>query len=86
LRDEETETRTGKVWLDFGNTGQAGAAFYVYNGKKPGDNPRRYTVSAGDTLSDYWMTADTQGAYELTMSRREIYLFRCPIPVQRPAA
>jgi phospholipase C len=74
LRDEETETIRGKVWIDFANTGRAGAAFYVYNGKKPDHNPRRYTVSAGDMLSDYWETSDTQGAYELTVDGPNGYL------------
>jgi phospholipase C len=74
LRDEETETIRGKVWIDFANTGRAGAAFYVYNGKKPDHNPRRYTVSAGDMLSDYWETADAQGAYELTVHGPNGYL------------
>ena len=53
-----------KVWIDFSNTGKAGAAFYVYNGAKPDDNPRRYTVSPADTLSDYWITS---GPYDLTV-------------------
>ena len=74
LRDEENETITDKVWIDFANTGKAGAAFYVYNGKKPADNPRRYTVSAGDTLSDYWLTSDTQRAYDLTVHGPNGYL------------
>jgi phospholipase C len=72
LRDEENETV--KVWIDLANTGKAGAAFYVYDSKKPADHPRRYTVSAGDTLSDYWLTSDTQGAYELTVHGPNGYL------------
>jgi phospholipase C len=74
LSDKETETISGKVWIDFANTGKAGVAFYVYSGKKPNDNPRRYTVSAGDMLSDYWEAADAQGAYELTVHGPNGYL------------
>jgi phospholipase C len=49
-----------RVTLDFINKGTAGAAFYIYNGISPTDEPRRYTVSAGDTLSDYWSTVEGQ--------------------------
>jgi phospholipase C len=74
MGDTETETISGKVWIDFANTGKAGAAFYVYNDKRPHDTPRRYTISAGDILSDYWETANTQGAYELTVHGPNGYL------------
>ena len=67
LRDQETDAITDKVWIDFANTGESGAAFYVYDGKKPNDNPRRYTISAGDTLSDHWLTSETQGSYDLSV-------------------
>jgi phospholipase C len=67
LKDQQTHTVGEKVWLDFANTGESGAAFYVYDGRRPEDNPRRYTVSAGDSLSDYWPTTDTQGAYDLSV-------------------
>jgi phospholipase C len=71
LSDEESAA-PGKVWIDFANTGKAGAAFYVYNGAKPHDNPRRYTVSAADTLSDYWLMA--QEPYDLTVYGPNGYL------------
>jgi phospholipase C len=58
------ETVAGKVWIDFANSGKAGAALYVYNGAKPDSNPRRYTVSAADTLSDYWLISES---YDLTV-------------------
>ena len=67
LRDEETHTVGPKVWIDFANTGESGAAFYVYNDKKRDESPRRYTISAGDSLSDYWLTSDTQGSYDLSL-------------------
>jgi phospholipase C len=66
LRDK-THGIQDKVWIDFANRGESGAAFYVYNGKKPNDNPRRYTVAADDQLSDYWPTSDTHGGYDLTV-------------------
>ncbi|MHB1021150.1 MAG: phosphocholine-specific phospholipase C [Acidobacteriaceae bacterium] len=61
------ETSEQKFWIDFANTGKAGAAFYVYNGIQPNDPPRRYAVSAGDTLSDYWLNSDAQDAYDLSV-------------------
>jgi phospholipase C len=67
LRDQQTHSVGEKVWIDFANTGDSGAAFYVYDGKRPDDNPRRYTISAGDSFSDYWLTADTQGLYDLSL-------------------
>jgi phospholipase C len=67
LRDDDTDAITDKVWIDFSNTGAAGAAFYVYNRKKPEDNPRRYTISAGNHLSDYWVVGDTQGNYDFAV-------------------
>jgi phospholipase C len=63
---EETAAIPQRVWIDFANSGKAGAAFYVYNGAKSDGNPRRYTVSAADTLSDYWLISESQG-YDLTV-------------------
>ncbi|MEO6964658.1 MAG: phospholipase C, phosphocholine-specific [Acidobacteriaceae bacterium] len=77
-RDRDTDAIQEKVWIDFANTGASGAAFYVYNGKKPDDNPRRYTIAANDALSDFWPTSDTQGAYDLTVHgpNGSMYQFR----------
>ena len=63
---------TGRVaadrfWLDFANTGTAGAHFYVYANAHRTDGPWRYTVSAGATLSDYWQAGTPTGAYDLTV-------------------
>jgi phospholipase C len=59
------ESADGRVWIDFVNTGKAGMAFYAFNGNDPQTPPRRYTVSAGDKLSDYWPFAD--GKYDLSL-------------------
>lgn len=67
LRDQETDAVMEKVWIDFANTGEAGVGFYVYNGVKPDDNPRRYTISANKSLSDYWLTKEVNGAYDLSI-------------------
>jgi phospholipase C len=53
-------------WLELVNTGQAGAAFYVHDNTAPDDAPRRYTVAAGDTLSDCWPLHAQDTAYDLT--------------------
>lgn len=44
----------GKLWIDFDNSGKIGAAFYVRNNILPQLPPRRYTISAGKSVSDYW--------------------------------
>ena len=67
LRDGDDDLVAEKIFVDFANTGEAGAGFYIYNGAKPEDNPRRYTISAGSELSDYWSTEDTQGLYDLSI-------------------
>ncbi|MBS1822149.1 MAG: phospholipase C, phosphocholine-specific [Acidobacteria bacterium] len=53
-----------RVTLDLINKGAAGAAFYIYNGVAPNDEPRRYTVSSGDTLTDHW-SADAGKPFDL---------------------
>lgn len=63
----------GRFWLDFLNSGAAGAAFYVYDGTRPNSPPRRYAVSAGDTLSDFWLT-DEPARYQLAVSGPNGYL------------
>ncbi|WP_409491198.1 phosphocholine-specific phospholipase C [Amycolatopsis sp. cmx-11-12] len=64
-------TASGRVtaerfWIDFANTGSAGAHFYVYATAHRTDGPWRYTVGAGATLSDYWQVGSPDGAYDLT--------------------
>lgn len=63
----------GRFWLDFINSGSAGAAFYVYDGAHPEAAPRRYAVSAGDTLSDFWLTGDS-ARYQLSVYGPNGYL------------
>ncbi|MFJ5231426.1 phosphocholine-specific phospholipase C [Kitasatospora sp. NPDC088391] len=55
LRVNESADRTaGEFRLDLANRGRAGGWLYVYDRTAPGSAPRRYTVSAGDTLQDHW--------------------------------
>jgi phospholipase C len=57
----------GRVWVDFINTGPAGAVFQVYP-RKPDSLPRVYTVGAGKTLSDSWKMPDAPpAAYDLSV-------------------
>ncbi|WP_263358321.1 phosphocholine-specific phospholipase C [Acidicapsa ligni] len=49
------DSKQDKLWIDFENTGKAGAAFYARNGLLPHEAPRRYSVSAANTISDYWL-------------------------------
>jgi phospholipase C len=44
----------GKFWIDIDNAGKVGAAFYIHSSEVPQTNPRRYTVSASQKLSDFW--------------------------------
>ncbi|MBP2276050.1 phosphocholine-specific phospholipase C [Sphingomonas sp. PL20] len=55
----------GAVRLDFVNAGKAGAAFSVCDRLRPHLAPRRYTVSAGASLSDEWPLLDTAHALEV---------------------
>ncbi|WP_414649386.1 phosphocholine-specific phospholipase C [Edaphobacter sp.] len=60
----------GKVWVDFHNTGKTGAAFYIYSrntSNTPDAPPRRYAVSAGQSLSDYWEPTAGEVAYDLSV-------------------
>jgi phospholipase C len=57
----------GKVWIDFENSGHAGAAFYVYSRHTPHHPPRRYTISALQTLSDYWGPFKGKETYDLAV-------------------
>lgn len=56
-----------KFWIDFANTGTAGAHFYVYANAFRTDGPWRYTVEAGKTLTDYWQAGTPSGSYDLNV-------------------
>ncbi|WP_034594025.1 phosphocholine-specific phospholipase C [Hamadaea tsunoensis] len=76
-----TLTASGRVasdnfWIDFANTGTAGAHFYVYANKYRTDGPWRYTVEAGKTLSDYWQAGTPTGAYDLNVHSPNGFLRR----------
>ncbi len=61
------DAHDASLWLDFDNTGHAGAAFHVYDRLDPSKAPRRYTVSAMDKIADVWRSAASQGAYHLAV-------------------
>jgi phospholipase C len=63
-----------KLWIDLINEGKAGAAFYIYSTKQPQENPRRYTVSASQRLSDYWDLADMKNGCKLSVFGPNGYL------------
>ncbi|WP_329121822.1 phosphocholine-specific phospholipase C [Streptomyces sp. NBC_01465] len=56
--------RKGRFELALANRGRAGAAFAVHDRTQPDAAPRRYTVSAHDTLTDHW-ELPAGGAYHL---------------------
>ncbi|WP_018349706.1 phosphocholine-specific phospholipase C [Longispora albida] len=63
-----TRVAADKLWIDFVNTGTAGAHFYVYANAFRTDGPWRYTVEGGKTLSDSWVAGTPAGAYDLTVN------------------
>lgn len=65
---------SGRLWIDFANEGGIGAAFYVYNNLEPRHDPRRYTISAADTFSDFWILDGTAGRYDFTVYGPNGYL------------
>ena len=79
---------TGKLWIDFVNTGSAGAAFYVYNLQATQQNPRRYAVSAAQTLSDYWEHPNGETAYDMAVygPNGSFFHFRGSTPLAQKSA
>ncbi|MEX1827710.1 phosphocholine-specific phospholipase C [Luteibacter sp. CQ10] len=54
----------GKSHIGFANTGTLGAAFLVYDGLDRDAPPRRYAVTANDTIEDAWSLATKGDAYD----------------------
>ena len=76
------EAASGRYWLDFRNTGTAGAVFAVYAANRS-DGPWHYTVEAGRSLADYWSAvAYTGGEYDLQVlgPNGSLWHFRGRIP------
>jgi phospholipase C len=66
-----------RYWIEFVNSGRAGAAFSVHDGTRPESAPRRYAVSAGDRLRDAWQqAAGEESRYDLTVYGPHGYLRR----------
>lgn len=57
----------GVVRLEFRNTGRAGAVFHVYDRLNLDRIPRRYTVEAGKSLTDFWPLTAAGGRYDLSV-------------------
>src|SRR5579862_1436479 len=57
--------RENQITLTFGNTGEAGAVFHVYDRRHLDRIPRRYTVEAAKTLADDWQLQADGGVYDL---------------------
>jgi phospholipase C len=47
------EADAGRYWLDFDNTGLAGAGFQIYSSNRS-DGPWSYTLGAATNVSDHW--------------------------------
>jgi phospholipase C len=63
-----------RFYIQFKNSGQAGAAFSVHDGVQPESAPRRYAVSAGDQLGDAWRAEGEARHYDLTVYGAHGYL------------
>ena len=52
------DSEQGRLWIKIRNEGKAGAALYARNSLIPQHAPRRYSVSAGKAVEDYWLPSD----------------------------
>jgi phospholipase C len=62
----ENPQPSASIKLSFVNEGAAGAAFYVYQ-NNASDEPRRYAVVAGDTVTDLWTISTDSPRYHLSV-------------------
>jgi phospholipase C len=65
--DSRVDIANEKFWVDLINEGKVGTAFYIYSTKQPQENPRRYTVSASQRLSDYWKLSELRDGHKLSV-------------------
>jgi phospholipase C len=72
--DCRVDPNADKFWIDLTNAGKAGAAFYIYSSKQPQVNPRRYTVSASQQLSDYWDLSELKKGHKFSVFGPNGYL------------
>lgn len=63
-----------KFWIHIVNDSSVGAAFYIYSTRQPQQNPRRYTVSASQQLSDYWPLSHLEEGCKLSLYGPNGYL------------
>jgi len=83
----DAEGRAIRLCLD--NRGKAGAVLHVYDRLHLERLPRRYTLTAGKSLSDRWDTGEDGGAYDLWILGPNGWLRHftaASAPGQRPAA
>jgi phospholipase C len=62
----KVDEKANSLTIEFGNTGDQGAHFYVYSTNRT-DGPWRYTVEAGKTLKDVFNLSSTNGVYAFTV-------------------
>lgn len=77
--DWRVDVEGNRLWVDLINAGKVGSALYIYSTKQPQENPRRYTVSASQRLSDYWQLSDLVDSRRLSVYGPNGYLseFSC---------
>ncbi|MFJ4466252.1 phosphocholine-specific phospholipase C [Streptomyces sp. NPDC089424] len=83
--DGAVDAAAGKFTLGFASGEKAGAAFLVTSGNRT-DGPWQYTTGAGESLSDTWNSAYSQGSYDLTVHGPNgfVRVFRGPNKVAGP--
>jgi phospholipase C len=65
--DARMDIQGNKFWIDFANSGAAGAGFNVYTNNS-NDIPRYYTVESQKKLSDFWdVSKSPNGIYEISV-------------------
>ncbi len=84
LLDHRVDHAASRLWLDFRNIGAAGAGFYAYDQTAPTSDPRRYTIAAAETVSDYWPLHSGDVAYDILVHGPNGYL--CHARGEPPAA
>jgi phospholipase C len=54
------DRKTRRLVVEFMNAGKAGAALSVRNGLQMDEGPRRYSISAGQGVMDYWLISSNR--------------------------
>jgi phospholipase C len=82
--EHRLDLAAGRLWLDFRNSGAAGAGFYAYDRTAPASAPRRYTIAAAEGVREDWPLHPGDIAYDILVHGPNGYL--CHARGELPAA